>query len=637
MTALAERLARLTPEQRELLHRKLRERGGPAAAAEPAIPLLEPDPAARFEPFPLSEVQRAYWIGRQGVYGLSGAGTNAYFELHFEDAAALGEGWPGRLEAAFRRLVERHDMLRAEFQPDGRQRVLAEVPPLAVEVVDLSGAGAAAVEERLAAVRERMRYGRGDLERWPLSEALIHLLPDGGLRLHVRFESLIVDGDSRNLLFRELFRFAADPGAELPPPACTYRDYVLTWERFRRGDAYRRAREWWLARIPGMPPPPALPWARPPLPETPGRLAFRSLRLLDKPRWEALRRRSGARGLTPATLVISAFADLLAAWCREPGLTLAVEGSYRPPVHPGIAGVVGNFNTVLLLACEGGAGTFAERAARLGEQSRAALDRWTFSGFEVLREMGRLRPSPWPPMPVLFNSLIEYSHPSYLAAAEEPAAEEPGPEPLFVDAGGYLPQLGMLVTVAEYEDLYCRWQAAEGMFPDGLQEAMADGYGRLLGALADGDAPWDWPWPRLAGLCGGGGAGGVERDAPAVPAAAPPAAQPREPREPRDGLERQLAAEWADLLGVPRVGARDDFFALGGDSWRVALLAARLRRRFGAELPVWAFFERPTVEALAAALAAPAGAGAAARSDDVSPAGPPARPESLGSQGGRDV
>ncbi|MGP4050470.1 amino acid adenylation domain-containing protein [Streptomyces sp. 2A115] len=50
---------------------------------------------------------------------------------------------------------------------------------------------------------------------------------------------------------------------------------------------------------------------------------------------------------------------------------------------------------------------------------------------------------------------------------------------------------------------------------------------------------------------------------------------------PLDGLERRLAAMWADLLSVPAVARDDNFHELGGDSLLVAQFIGRLRR----ELP----------------------------------------------------
>ena len=68
---------------------------------------------------------------------------------------------------------------------------------------------------------------------------------------------------------------------------------------------------------------------------------------------------------------------------------------------------------------------------------------------------------------------------------------------------------------------------------------------------------------------------------------------------PRTLLEEALAGIWAELLGRPQVGVRDDFFDLGGHSLLATQVLSRVRRLLGAELSIRALFEAPTVEALA--------------------------------------
>ncbi|MBM7459468.1 non-ribosomal peptide synthase/polyketide synthase [Rhodococcus coprophilus] len=65
---------------------------------------------------------------------------------------------------------------------------------------------------------------------------------------------------------------------------------------------------------------------------------------------------------------------------------------------------------------------------------------------------------------------------------------------------------------------------------------------------------------------------------------------------PRTEAERRVAGAFADVLGLERVGAHDDFFALGGNS----LSATRVVARLDASAGVRAVFENPTVASLAA-------------------------------------
>jgi amino acid adenylation domain-containing protein len=73
---------------------------------------------------------------------------------------------------------------------------------------------------------------------------------------------------------------------------------------------------------------------------------------------------------------------------------------------------------------------------------------------------------------------------------------------------------------------------------------------------------------------------------------------------PRDEVERLLAAIWEEVLGVERVGVRDDFFDLGGHSLLATQVVVRIRERLGVELPLARLFEASTLAAAAAALRA---------------------------------
>ncbi len=77
---------------------------------------------------------------------------------------------------------------------------------------------------------------------------------------------------------------------------------------------------------------------------------------------------------------------------------------------------------------------------------------------------------------------------------------------------------------------------------------------------------------------------------------------------PRTGAEAEIATVWRELLGVEELGVHDDFYELGGHSLLATRLAARLRATFGADLPIDAVLDNPTVAGLAALVGTGAGA-----------------------------
>jgi aspartate racemase len=85
---------------------------------------------------------------------------------------------------------------------------------------------------------------------------------------------------------------------------------------------------------------------------------------------------------------------------------------------------------------------------------------------------------------------------------------------------------------------------------------------------------------------------------------------------PRGPVEELLAAIWAAVLRVDRVGIHDNFFELGGHSLLATQVISRILSTLGVELPLRTVFEAPTVARMAVCVAA------ATRDGEVSPQAP---------------
>ncbi len=104
-----------------------------------------------------------------------------------------------------------------------------------------------------------------------------------------------------------------------------------------------------------------------------------------------------------------------------------------------------------------------------------------------------------------------------------------------------------------------------------------------------------------------GSTGKVDRSALPEPGAPAPAASWTPPRTP---VEAALAALWADVLELDRVGAHDHFFDLGGHSLLATRLASRVRSVFAVPMGLRAVLEAPTVARMAERIEAQRGGGA---------------------------
>ena len=425
--------------------------------------------------FPLTELQRGYLIGRGDAFEIGNVASHVYHEI--EGAWDLD-----RLEAALRRVVARHGMLRTRFTPDGRQVEEAEVE-VGIERLDLRGQAEAVQCERRLALREQRSHRILPADRAPLLAVEVTILADDRMVLHVSHDGLAMDAISMFLFFREWWRAYRGEDEAPDGPEAPFATYVQALEVARTRAPFERARRHWMERLDDVAPHPSLPLATSPSAITHPRFTPRFARL-DARSWTALKARAADAGLTPSGLLFAAYAEALAAWGAGSRFTINLTVANRPPIHPRIFEAIGNFGAIMLVdvTLDRGLG-FADRARAMQAQLRRELDNRHFSGIEVMRELARRRGGTAEArMPYTFNSALGYVH----AGLDGSTVELFGPEVYTVSQ---TPQVWLDVTAAEqHGGVVVEFDSVDGLHPDGLVEALVGGYQRLLETLLDAGA-----------------------------------------------------------------------------------------------------------------------------------------------------
>ncbi len=452
---------------------------GGGAAGRPADvqapPPIVPDPAHRFDPFPLTDIQQAYWVGRNASMQLGSTGCHVYLE---SEQVGLD---PARLERAWQRVVERHDMLRAVVMPDGRQRVLEHVEPYRMVVRDLRGLDPAAVEAALSGERERMADQLFAPDTWPLFDISLSLLDGDRLRLHFSLDLLTVDPTTVITTLGHWGAHYADPELPAVPSELSFRDYVLAVMARRQGDDYRRSQEYWARRLRSLPGAPELPLAKDPGTVLRPRFATRSA-FLEQPLWERIKQRAQREGVTASAVVLSAFAEVLDSWSASPRFTINLTLFSRLPLHPQVHEVVGDFTSTMLLEVRETPGTFLDRVRALHAQLLEDLDHIEVSGVQVMRELARAR-GELSLMSVVFTSMLGHRDIGTVNWLGRQVARATQTPQLILDAQ-VLEQDGGLVY---------SWDSVEEVFPEGTVDAMYAAYGAILRRLATDEGAWGRP------------------------------------------------------------------------------------------------------------------------------------------------
>ena len=442
------------------------------------LPVIVPEPEKRYEPFPLTDIQYAFWVGRMGVLELGHVANHGYYEIS-------GDGLNlERLNYALNQLIARHDMLRAIMLPNGLQQVLETVPPYQISVLDLQGKDDRFVEAQISEIRSLMSHQVLPTDKWPLFEFRATIWGEQCLRLHVSYDLQIFDGWSMMRFFQEWFEFYQNPDLQPQPLEITFRDYVLAEQALEKTELYERSRQYWLNRIDSLPPAPELPLAI-----NPSSLKdYECQRFngkLDRPTWQKLKQRAGQVGLTPSAVLLAAFAEVLTFWGKSPQFTMNLALFNRISLHPQVNDILGDFTSVTLLAVDNTATeTFTARALRLQRQLWQDLEHRYFSGVRVMREINRRQGRTPTAMPVVFTSAIGFDG----LGQETSTLFKFGELEYAISQAS---QVWMDHQVSEQKgELVFTWDAVAALFPSGMVEDMFEAYYGLIENLATSDLVW---------------------------------------------------------------------------------------------------------------------------------------------------
>ena len=439
---------------------------------------IVPCPEQRYQSFPLTDMQHAFWIGRSGVFELGDVSNHGYYEI---EGSALDVE---RLNQALVKLIARHDMLRAIVLPDGQQQILEVVPPYQMKVLDLRECEPVEIDARIEPIRQELSHQVLQADRWPLFEFRVTLLPAEQMRLHVSYDLLVFDAWSLFRLFDEWIQLYRHPDRELPPLELSYRDYVLAEQQLQQTQLYRRSQDYWLSRLDTLPPAPNLPLAKNPKQLQQHRNRRYESRL-KRTNWQQLKQKAAGAGITPSGLLIAAFSEIIGFWSNSPKFTLNLALFNRLPVHPQVNDLVGDFTSVTLLAVDHSSDkSFSDRAVRLQKQLWQDLEHRYFSGVRVTRELARTRGNAPSAMPIVFTSTLGFS-----SFGQETLTFSHFGEVVY--GISQASQAWMDIQVWEEKgELTFNWDVVEGLFPEGLIEDMFEAYRRFLEQLSTSESVW---------------------------------------------------------------------------------------------------------------------------------------------------
>jgi len=427
------------------------------------------DAEAENDPFPLTDIQSAYLIGRSTALPYGGMPCQAYMELEIEYLNL------DQFESTLNQALKVHPALRARFFNEGYQEVQAETGRVTVQCYELDSIEA--LEMHRQSIRHNMlaSYQQRDEQGWPLFQISLTRLADRIL-LHALVDLLMADFVSFNLLINQVIDQANGVPAD-PPASIHFRDIVIADRQHRQGSRYRKAQQYWLNKLNDFPLAADLPMDGNADPFAPvDANAFSRIAIqLDQKRYESLSTLARNQQVTLTVILLSAYTEVLRRWSRRKDFSLIITMMNRPPLHDDIHKVMGDFTSTLLLDCSINAqASFSDNAHTLQQRLWEGLDHGAYSGVELLREIARKKGRDAAFMPVVFTSSLGAS------------SHAQSTQVTLTDGITWTPQVWLDCQVLETNgQVYINWDYRHGVIPDQIVQDMFAAFNGLLQQLGE--------------------------------------------------------------------------------------------------------------------------------------------------------
>lgn len=444
------------------------------------IPEIIIDTQNQYQEFPLTDVQQAYWVGRNEGFDLGNIATHTYFEI---DSAHLDAS---KLEKGFNRIIQRHGMLRTIFTKDGMQQTLEKVPYYALQVEDITAYGEEKIHDTLESLRKEMSHLVMDTSQWPLFNVRLLKISQDTTRVFFSIDALIMDTWSFQIMIKELAQFYHNPSLTLSPLAISFRDYVMTGIILKDSAIFKDSKSYWQERIDTLPHAPELPIIKAGL--TVDKPIFnRKSKVLSGEKYYKMKKIAQKKGVTVSNMLLTAYTEVLALWSKTSHFTLNLTLFNPMFSHKQINQLVGDFTSLVLLEISHNQQEdFFARVKRNQLQLWKDLEHRFYSGVQVIRDIIKKKNMLMSDtlMPVVFTC-------SLMSNKDNDTAQFDWLGDVAYTIG-QTPQVWLDHEVFEKDgELVLNWDYVESIFPEHMITDMFTMYTQLVEELLDNESYWD--------------------------------------------------------------------------------------------------------------------------------------------------
>lgn len=346
------------------------------------LPLIK-NIASHYNWFEMTEIQKAYLLGRSSNYEIGNVSNHIYKEYYYNYIDAQ------KLESAINILVSKCEALRVVYSYETlKQRFLrsAEVERYTVHINDFSSHD---LDQNIVhSIRDRLSHTVYDPNGFPLFTFEVTHFKSQSI-LHFSMDLILLDAQSRQLLFELLDNLYKDISAEIVIPNITFKDYQDYCQLLKGTNWYQRDRAYWQKKVIGMPTRPEFPFKVSPL-EIASPIFMDHTLYIDEEVWLKFKSQADKYRVSYSSALLGLFGSIISYFSGYKEFLITVTLFNRYAVHKNVERILGDFTSTTLFHYLDFGDHLIETIQRTHDVMWEDINHSLFSGLEVQREFANL-------------------------------------------------------------------------------------------------------------------------------------------------------------------------------------------------------------------------------------------------------
>ncbi len=422
-------------------------------------------------PYPMTDLQVAYFVGRNSDTELGGNPTRGYSEIICKNYDHQ------KMKKAIEKLFCIHDVMRCHFNEDGTQNVEKSFEFNDFKYEDISEFDADEQEKFILAKRERIFNNLFDIFSLPLVRFEATKLNDEKTILHFSHDGMIIDGWSHEMLIYYLDKYYTHPDDNFEIPEISFVDYVNYLEEIKKTNKYEEDKEYWMQKMNSGLSKPALP-----LKQDPSKVknvnTRQVVRYIEPKVWEAVKSFAYKNKLTPFSVIFTAFGKAISKYSASKNFLMNMPVSVRPKIHKDIDMLLGECSNFFIFDFDGTDNRSIYESALSNQQKVAEIMQHNyFMGTDCIRELQK-KEGAVIAAPIVFTSIVDV--PDLPKENLTKIYTKTHTSQVWIDAIAMRKENSIMLTMDSVEEL----------FDESVTDGIGDTFVMLLNAIYEDETSW---------------------------------------------------------------------------------------------------------------------------------------------------